>query len=203
MRIRPALEAWRRTAEHDDRPFLPRADDGHLTRMVARRLALLVRRFVLFVDDDGAEVLERREHRRPRANGNALGATAQREPFVVALAVAQCAVQDGDAIAEDRAKAVDRLRRERDLGHQNDRRLAALVDHAPQQLDVDQRLAAAGDAVKKKDFTGLAIRRRSDRVALSRRRRMRRGGERESRRERIARDHFLLEHDEPSRHESA
>ena len=57
-------------------------------------------------------------------------------------------MQHGDAVAEVRAEAGDGLRRERDLRHQHDRRPAARVHDLLQELDVDQRLARRGDAVK-------------------------------------------------------
>ena len=107
-------------------PSCSRAHDRHLARVIARRLALLVARLVLLVDDDRAEVLERREDRRARADGDALLAALEREPRVVALAVAQRAVQHGDLVAEHGAEAIDGLRRERDLGHEHDRRLSPL-----------------------------------------------------------------------------
>jgi hypothetical protein len=106
---------------------------------------------VLLVDDDGAEVLHRREDRRARANRDALVPAAKGQPRIVPLAVGQRAVQHGDAVAEDRAKAVNRLRREGDLRHQHDRRLP-LVDHdASQQLEIDERFARPRDAVEQRD----------------------------------------------------
>src|SRR5439155_16559047 len=115
-RVRPALEARRRTSQDDDGALRARAHDGHLARVVARRLALLVARLVLLVDDDGAEVAERREDGRAGADGDALLAAAEGEPGVVPLAVGEGAVQHGDPVPEDGAEAVDRLRGEGDLG---------------------------------------------------------------------------------------
>src|SRR5947209_19425161 len=105
--------------------------------MVARRLALLVARFVFFVDDDRAEIGERREDGGSRTDGDALLAATECEPCVVPLAVAQRAVQDGDAIAECGAEAIDRLWREGDLRDEHDRALIALVADGSEQLDGD------------------------------------------------------------------
>ena len=91
---------------------------------------------------------------------------SEREPCVVSLAVAQRAVQHGDLVAEHGAEAIDRLRRERDLRHEHDRRLPLLEHDAPQQLDVDERLSAARHAVQQEH---VARRRRAASAAIARR----------------------------------
>src|SRR6185437_16828836 len=96
--IDPALEAGRRAAEDDDWALRARAHDRHFARVVARRFSLLVAGLVLLVDDDRAEIPQRREDRRTRADGDLLPSVAQRQPFVIPLAVAQCTVQHRDAI---------------------------------------------------------------------------------------------------------
>src|SRR5262249_13585186 len=151
-----------------------RAHDRDLARVIARRLALLVRALMLFVDDDRTEVRERREDRRARADRDALASVLEREPLVVSLAVAEGTVQYRDLVAEDSAKAIDGLRRERDLRHQDDRRLISLDHDAPEQLDVDERLAAARDAVQQENIAAASSRQRVDRRALCRRWRVRR-----------------------------
>ena len=55
---------------------------------------------MLLVHDDEPDALERREHRRPRADDDVDVAAADAVPLVVALAVGQAAVLDGDALAE-------------------------------------------------------------------------------------------------------
>src|SRR4029078_6898300 len=70
--IHPAFETRRRAPEHDYRALVSRAHDRDLSRVIARRLTLLVARLVLLVHDDRAEVLERGKDRRPRAGGDAL-----------------------------------------------------------------------------------------------------------------------------------
>ena len=165
-RIDPALETRRRASEHDDRALVSRSHDRDLSRVIARRLTLLVARLVLLVHDDRAEVLERREDRRARANGDPLATLLEREPFVIPLAVAQRAVQHRDLVAEHGAKAIDRLRRERDLRHEDDRRLSLLEHDAPQQLDVDERFSAAGHAVEQEHVARAAGRERRDGASL-------------------------------------
>ena len=138
--------------------------------MIARRLALLVTGLVLFVDDDRAEIRERREHRGARADRHTAFAAAQRDPRIIALAVAQAGVKDRNLTPEHRAKAVHGLRRERDLGHEDDRRATLHLNHMLQQLDVDEGLSASGDAVEERDIAGWRCNQRRDRGALCGRR---------------------------------
>ena len=63
---------------------------------------------------------ERREHGRARADADARLAAAQPRPLVVALAVGELRVQDGDGVAEALHEPRDDLRRQRDLGHEHD-----------------------------------------------------------------------------------
>jgi hypothetical protein len=86
---------------------------------------------VLLVDHDQPEVGDRREDRRARADRDARLAAAQPPPLVVSLALAERGVQQRDGVAETRLEATDRLRGERDLGHQHDHSLAALERRGP------------------------------------------------------------------------
>ena len=79
---------------------------------------------MLLVDDDQADVGERREHRRARPDADARLARAQPEPLVVALALTEPRVQHRDDVAEARLEPPDGLGREADLGHEHDRAAA-------------------------------------------------------------------------------
>src|SRR6185503_8526984 len=57
--IRPALERRRCTAEYNDGSLESRSNNCELARVIARGLALLVARLVLFIHDYRAEILER------------------------------------------------------------------------------------------------------------------------------------------------
>ena len=81
------LERWRRAPQEQPSALEARAHGGDVARVVARGRPLLVARLVLFVHDDGAEALDRREDRRPGADRDAPLAAAQRAPRVGALAV--------------------------------------------------------------------------------------------------------------------
>ncbi len=148
---------------------------------------------MLLVHDDGAEIRQRREDRRPRAHGDALLPALEREPGVVAFAVAQRRVQDGHAVAEHGPEAIDRLRGEGDLRHEHDRRLPAPLDDLAQELDVDERLPAPRDAVQQEDLARRCAHQRIDRGALRRRGRVLRHARPRAPGEGIARHHGLLD----------
>ena len=105
---------------------------------------------MLLVDDDQADVLERREHRRARADDDVDVAAADALPLVVALAVGEAAVLDGDALAERLAEQRGGGRRQRDLRHEHQHAAAGVAD-AGREAEVDLGLAAAGDAVQQRD----------------------------------------------------
>ena len=147
-----ALQRRRGRAEHHHGPFHLAAHNGHVARVVARRFLLLVGVLVFLVHDDQAERLHRREDGRARADDDPRAALANLVPLVVPLAGGQMAVQHRDqrlqrAGTEPRLEALDRLRRERDLRHEDDRALA-LFQRVGDGLQIDLRLAAAGDAVE-------------------------------------------------------
>ena len=66
------LERGSRRAQHDGHRGALRAQDGEIARRIAKAaLVLLERGVVFFVDDDDAEIGDRREHRRARAEHDA------------------------------------------------------------------------------------------------------------------------------------
>ena len=120
---------------------------------------------MLLVDDDQAEVADRGEDGRARADADAGLAAAQPPPLVVALAGGEGRVEDGEAVAEAGAEAGDRLRGQADLGDEDDRAPAALQRRLDRR-QVDLGLARAGDAVQEQlaRGAGLAVERGDDRV---------------------------------------
>ena len=124
-----------------------RAPAGDGAGVVAGVALLLVGGVVLLVDHDQAEVADRGEDGRARADADARLAAAQAPPLVVALAGGEGRVEDREAVAEPGPEARHRLRREADLGDEDDRAAAA----RQRRLDrgqVDLGLARAGDAVQ-------------------------------------------------------
>ena len=110
--------------------------------MVARRwVVLLVGPLVLLVDDDQPEVRLRREDGAAAADDHGVAAVADAVPLVEQLALREAAVQHRDLPGEALGEAAHRLRRQRDLRHEDDAALAQRhgVLERPQ---VDLRLAA-------------------------------------------------------------
>src|SRR5258706_12883360 len=104
-------------------------------------------------------------------------------------------MEHGDPIAKRRAETIDRLRRERDLGHEHDGALPSPTDDPAQQLDGAECLAAPGNPVQEKHLPLVCARHRVHRGLL-------RGGWLEPRRrdsapsrERIALDLLVLDDD--------
>jgi hypothetical protein len=108
---------------------------------------------VLFVDDDQADALERREDRGAGADDDRDVAAANPLPLVVPLTVGQAAVLDGDAIAKRLPEQGGDGRGEGDFRHQH-QDAASGGEHLGGQPQVDFRLAAAGDAVQQRDAKG-------------------------------------------------
>ena len=147
-----ALHRGRRRTQHHRRPFHPPAHDGHVARVIARRLLLLVGVLVLLVHDDQAQRVDRRENGRAGADDDAGAALADLVPFIVALAGRQMAVQHRHqrlerAGTEPRLEPLDRLRRQRNLRHQHDAALA-LLQRVGEACKIHLGLAAAGHPVQ-------------------------------------------------------
>ena len=89
------LQRRRGGAEQRDGSFEARTIDGSVAPVVARRFLLLVARFLLLVDDDQAEIFERRENGGARADHDAGVSVAHAPPFAGALTIRQsrCAVR--------------------------------------------------------------------------------------------------------------
>ena len=194
--VHPRFERWGGAAEDDDRAFLFSADDGGFAGVVAGGFALFVAGFVFFVDDDGAEILEWGEDGGAGADDDAFFAAFDGEPGVVAFAVAQGAVEDGDLIAEDGAEAVDGLGGEGDFWDEDDGALLAGFDDGFEEFDVDQCLAAAGDAVEDEDFAGGALGKLRDGGGLFGRGEVAVGGDFDAAGEGVAVDFFRSDGDE-------
>ena len=90
---------------------------------------------------------QRREHRRARPDDDARVTAVRRAPRVATLTIRQARVHDGNAAAETAAEALDQLRRQGDLRHQ-DQGLAPGCDGRRDDPQVHLRLAAAGHAVE-------------------------------------------------------
>ena len=151
---RPALRPRRRAAVDRDRPFERRPLGGDGARVVTRIRLLLVRRVVLLVHAHDAEAAHRREHRRARADDDSRLARSDPLALVAPLRLRQPGVEHRHVVAEARAEAAQRLRRERDLRDEDDgvpaarhrRRARAEIDLglAAARLTPEQEVATAG-----------------------------------------------------------
>ena len=115
----------RRRAEQRHRAFQARAIDRRVAPVVARHFFLLVAGLLLFIDDDQAEIFERRENGRARAHHDAHLAVAHAPPFAGALDIGQAAVQYRDAFAETRAHQAADPERQGDFRNEHDGRFPA------------------------------------------------------------------------------
>ena len=145
LEARPALRSGRGAAVDRNGSLERRALRCHGARVVARIRLLLERAVVLLVDDDEPEPRDGREHGRARPDDDS-GLSARNAIALVApLCGAEGGVEDRDGIAEAIPEPSDRLGREGDLGHEDDRSEAALKSRL-RRPEVDLGLAAPGRA---------------------------------------------------------
>jgi len=126
--------------------------DGDVTGVVTWcRILLFEVDFMLFIDDDKAETLERQEDGGAHADNDVIGVVGQlTQPYFGALAVAELAVIDAKAIAEDSTQAVGELAGEHDFG-QEVKHLLALCYGLGDEMNVHLGLARRSYAVEKAD----------------------------------------------------
>jgi hypothetical protein len=94
--------------------------NGHVARVIAHALLLLEAGVVLFVDHDERQGAHGAKSALRAPMATSTFALAQPAPHRVSLARRQPRVQHGDVVAEARAEAGDELRRQRDLGDEDD-----------------------------------------------------------------------------------
>jgi hypothetical protein len=132
---------------------------------------------VLLVDANDSERPHGCEHRRARTDHDRRVAAGDPHALVAPLGLRQRRVEHGDALAETSTKTPERLRRQRDLRHEDDRS-AITFERGRAGLQVDLGLAAAGRAVEEEVRALTRVQRRSDSVecrALRRAQRVRFG----------------------------
>jgi hypothetical protein len=154
----PVIGGHRRrgTPQQDDRPGHLPTQQGKVAGMVAEALGLLVARLVFLVDDDDAGRRQRGEERGAGADDDGGLAAGDAAPGIVALAVGESGMQNGDlspAPGETGTKAAHQLRGQGDLGNQHEGCTPPLqgIFNGPQ---IDFGLAAAGDAVQEEGREG-------------------------------------------------
>ena len=139
------LQRRRRRGQHDWRAFEPRAHYRHVAGVVDDAVFLLVGALVFLIDHDQAEFGERQEQRRAGADDHLRLAAGDGAPQPFALARRHARMPLGRAHAKTLGEAVEKLRRQRNLGHQ-DQRLASGDERRRDRLEIDLRLAGSGHA---------------------------------------------------------
>src|SRR5690606_2379043 len=98
-----------------------------VARRVAKAVLLLVRRVVLLVDHDQSRPHERREDRGARSDDDAGLPRSRAAPRREALAFGEPGMKHREGFAEALTEALHELRRQADLGHEQ-QRLAAGIE---------------------------------------------------------------------------
>ena len=105
---------------------------------------------MLLIDDDQSEIVVRQEQRRAGADDDAHLPGGDRAPGPRAQALRQLRVPLGRAHAEALGETVEELRGQGDLGHEH-QRLPPAPDDLADRLEIDLRLARAGDPVEQRN----------------------------------------------------
>ena len=125
------------------------AHHRHVAGVIVHAVFLLVGGVMLFIDHDQTEIGVRQEQRRARADDDGDFALGDGFPGARAPARREFGMPLGRTRAETRGKAVEELRGERDLRHQ-DQALPAGADGVGHRLEINFGLARAGDAVEQR-----------------------------------------------------
>ncbi len=123
------------------------AHHRHVAGVVVHAFLLFVGLVVLFIDDNQPEIGIRQKQRRARADHDRDFAVGDRPPRARAFPRRQFRMPFRRAHAEPRGEAVEELRGERNLRHQ-DQALPAGADRIGHCLEINFGLARAGDTVE-------------------------------------------------------
>jgi len=146
-RVEAAFEAGSGGAENDAGMGGLGAYDGDIAAVIARVFFLFIARVVLFIDHDEAEVAYGREDAGAGADDDAGSSRPDAAPLAIAFAVAEGAVEDGDAIAEAGVKLAGDGGREGDF--RNEKQCAASGGEGGiDGVEVDLGFAGAGNALQ-------------------------------------------------------
>ena len=118
---------------------------------------------MLLVDHDQPEPVNRREDRRARPDDDPRLAARDPHALVAPFRIGEPGVEDRDAVAEPRAHPADRLRRQRDLRHEQDRPEPPL-EHCSAGLEVDLGLPGSGRPVEQEGTARAGVDRGDDAV---------------------------------------
>ena len=128
-----------------------------------RAVLLLVGRIVLLIDDDQSEIGIGQKQRRARADHDRHLIVGDRRPGARSQARRYLRMPFRRPRAEALGKAVERLRRERDFRHQ-DQRLPFLADVLGHRFEIDFRFPRTGDAVEQRHRVAALVNRSAQRI---------------------------------------
>ena len=144
--VHHGLDRRRGGGEHDRNFGLARAHHRHVAGVIAHAVLLLVGGIVLLIDHDQTQVGIGQEQRRARADHHRHLARRNRGPGARALSRRDLGMPFGRTHAEALGEAIEELRGERDLRHQ-DQHLLVAPDRLGHRLEIDLGLARAGNAI--------------------------------------------------------
>ena len=126
-RVDFGFDRRRRRREHDRNTADAGAHHRHVAGVIAHAVLLLVGGVVLFIDDNEAEIGVGQEQRRARADRDRRLARRHRRPGARAQPLRELRMPFRRPHAEALGEAVEHLRGERDLRHQDQRLPAARI----------------------------------------------------------------------------
>ena len=138
----------RGAAEHQFAVVVFGAQKRDVKGIVARRSFADIAAVMFFVDDDDADIFERREHRAARADDNFRLARTHAPPFVEPFPRRKTAVQNSRRAAEAGAELGEHLRRQGNFGYEKNGAFA-FPQILRNEVEIDFRFAAARYAVQK------------------------------------------------------
>ena len=133
--------------QHQQRAALGTAVFCHVPRMIFGNILRLVGRFLLFIQNHQAQILQGREDCGAGTDGHPGFSGTQTLPFVVALPRPQRRVEYRDRISELCGETAQQLGGQGNFGHQYDRGTAPVQD-LPDEANIDLGLSAAGDPIQ-------------------------------------------------------
>ena len=162
-RVDLAFDRGCRGREHDRNFRLAATYHRHVAGVVANAVLLLVGGIVLLIDHDQPEIGVGQEQRRARPDHHRNFAFRHRAPGAGAQTRRKLGMPFRRPHAEALGKAIKKLRRQRDLRHQ-DQHLAAAPHRLGHRLEIDLGLARTGDAIDQRHREAALLDRGTERV---------------------------------------
>ena len=131
--------------------FLPRPHHRHVSGVIGDAVLLLVGGLVLLIDHDRPQAREGQEKRRARARHHPDLALRDAAPDPRPATRRNAGMPFRRPLAESRGETVEKLPRQRNFRHQ-DQSLSAGAQSLGDGLEIDFRLAGAGDAFEQDRF---------------------------------------------------